>query len=62
VPTLKGIETIHFEISGATGTGKSQTLKHLIKDIKSRGPPFSLSLRAISANNKRDAPFQIGSP
>ncbi len=37
VPTLKGIETIHFEISGATGTGKSQTLKHLIKDIKSRG-------------------------
>ena len=37
VPILKDTETIHFEISGAPGTGKSQTLKHLINDIKARG-------------------------
>ncbi|OIR25642.1 type IV conjugative transfer system coupling protein TraD [Bathymodiolus thermophilus thioautotrophic gill symbiont] len=37
IPILKNTETIHFEISGATGTGKSQTLKHLIRDIKNRG-------------------------
>jgi len=37
VPILKDSETIHIEISGAPGTGKSQTLKHLIKNIKERG-------------------------
>ncbi len=37
VPTIKDTETIHFEISGAPGTGKSQTLKSLIGDIRSRG-------------------------
>lgn len=37
VPILKNTETTHIEISGAPGTGKSQSLKHLVRDIKNRG-------------------------
>jgi type IV conjugative transfer system coupling protein TraD len=37
IPILKDTETIHFEIAGATGTGKSTTLKQIISDIKKRG-------------------------
>lgn len=37
IPIIKDTETMHLEISGSTGTGKSQTLKHLIRDIKKRG-------------------------
>ncbi len=37
IPILKGSETTHFEISGTTGSGKSQTLKHLLADVINRG-------------------------
>lgn len=37
VPILKGSETTHFEISGTTGSGKSQTLKLLLADVIKRG-------------------------
>ncbi len=37
VPILKDAEVLHIEVSGSPGTGKSQTLKHLIADIKRRG-------------------------
>jgi type IV conjugative transfer system coupling protein TraD len=37
IPTLLNSEIMHFHISGGPRTGKSQTLKHLIRDIRNRG-------------------------
>lgn len=37
IPILKDSEATHFEISGTTGAGKSQTLKHLLSDVIRRG-------------------------
>ncbi len=37
IPILSDSKNIHFDLGGSTRTGKSQTLKHLIKSIRDAG-------------------------